>query len=79
MQLIYSNLRGPDSKVPFFRSLPQVFVIPYQGSESSTSDGIIKVFNKANKYLDKNKVPSRVLNIKLFTVQIGCNSSGLIG
>jgi E3 ubiquitin-protein ligase RNF213 len=55
MQLIYNNLRGPDSKNKFFQKLPQVFVIPYQGSESSTSDGIMKVFEKANKYLEKNK------------------------
>jgi hypothetical protein len=56
MQLIYSNLRGQDSKSAFFQTLPQIFVIPYQGSESSTSDGILKVFDKANKYLEKNKV-----------------------
>lgn len=54
MQLINSNLRGPDSKDEFFRKLPQVYVVAYQGSESSTSEGILKVFDKARKYLQHN-------------------------
>ena len=43
MQVIISNLRGKDSKDDFFKSLPQLLVVSYQGSESSTSEGIIKV------------------------------------
>lgn len=54
MQLINSNLRGPDSKDEFFRKLPQVYVVAYQGSESSTSEGILKVFDKARKYVQHN-------------------------
>eukprot|EP00741_Cyanophora_paradoxa_P020194 tig00000219_g19493.t1 len=50
MRLIYSNLRGPDSKDPFFRTLPQLYFVSFQGSEQSTSDGILKVFEKARKY-----------------------------
>lgn len=30
-------------------------MIAFQGSESSTSDGIIKVFDKAKKYTESNK------------------------
>ncbi len=56
LQLINSNLRGQDSKSQFFQKLPQVFIIAYQGSESSTSDGILKVFEKAHKYVEHNKV-----------------------
>eukprot|EP00026_Physarum_polycephalum_P000019 Phypoly_transcript_00019.p1 GENE.Phypoly_transcript_00019~~Phypoly_transcript_00019.p1 ORF type:complete len:3090 (+),score=490.35 Phypoly_transcript_00019:142-9411(+) len=55
LQLINSNLRGLDSKSAFFQRLPQVFIIAYQGSESSTSDGILKVFAKAHKYVEHNK------------------------
>lgn len=55
IQLIRSNLRGRDSKDPLFRSLPQLYVVSYQGSESSTSEGIIKVFDKARKYKSHNK------------------------
>ena len=54
MRLINSNLRGPDSKDPFFQKLPQVYIVSYQGSESSTSEGIIKVFDKARKYKEHN-------------------------
>ena len=55
IQLIRSNLRGKDSKDPFFRTLPQLYVVSYQGSESSTSEGINKIFEKASKYKDHNK------------------------
>ena len=49
MQLIVSNLRGLDSKSDFFRELPTVFPVSFQGSESSTSEGILKVFQKAER------------------------------
>jgi hypothetical protein len=39
-----------------FLILNQVFVVPFQGSESSTSEGISKVFNLAYKYNEINKV-----------------------
>jgi len=50
MQVIRSNLRGKDSKDPFLKQLPQLYVVSYQGSESSTSEGIFKVFEKAKRY-----------------------------
>ena len=55
IQLIRSNLRGRDSKDPLFLKLPQLYVVSYQGSESSTSEGIIKVFDKARKYKSHDK------------------------
>ena len=55
MQVIRSNLRGKDMKDPFLKSLPQLYVVAYQGSESSTSEGIEKVFAKARKYKEHNK------------------------
>lgn len=55
MQVIRSNLRGKDAKDPFLKTLPQLYVVSHQGSESSTSDGILKVFNKARKYKEHNK------------------------
>ena len=50
MQVIRSNLRGKDSKDPFLNRLPQLYIVSYQGSESSTSEGILKVFEKARRY-----------------------------
>lgn len=55
MQLIRSNLRGKDSEDSFFRRLPQLYCVSFQGSESSTSDGIIKVFEKAQNYQKHNQ------------------------
>ncbi|XP_060598064.1 uncharacterized protein LOC132751874 [Ruditapes philippinarum] len=50
IQLIRSNLRGEDSTDPFFKTLPQLYCVSFQGTESSTSDGIKKVFEKAEQY-----------------------------
>ncbi|XP_022802189.1 uncharacterized protein LOC111339738 isoform X1 [Stylophora pistillata] len=50
MQVIRSNLRGKDSKDPFLKQLPQLYIVSHQGSESSTSEGILKVFEKARRY-----------------------------
>ena len=62
VQLIRSNLRGRDSRDPLFREWPQLYVVSYQGSESSTSEGIKKVFEKARKYkFDDKKVLPVVL------------------
>ena len=55
MQIIRSNLRGKDAKDPFLKKLPQLYIVSHQGSESSTSDGILKVFEKARKYKEHNK------------------------
>ena len=55
IQLIRSNLRGRDSQDPLFKQLPKIYVVSYQGSESSTSEGIIKVFEKARKYKSHSK------------------------
>ena len=55
IQLIRSNLRGRDSHDPLFKELPQLYVVSYQGSESSTSEGIKKVFDKACKYKSNDK------------------------
>ena len=44
IQLIFSNLQGDKSKDEYFQKLPALIMVPFQGSESCTSDGIIKVF-----------------------------------
>ncbi|XP_013421468.1 uncharacterized protein LOC106181580 [Lingula anatina] len=64
MQLIRSNLRGKDSRDTFFKELPQLLVVTYQGSESSTAEGIEKVFIKANNYSEHN-LQSDVLPVVL--------------
>ena len=58
LQLINDNLRGKDSVNPFFKTFPELYFFTYQGSEMSTSAGIIKVFDKAKSYKksEKNEV-----------------------
>src|SRR2546430_2739492 len=50
VRLISQNLRGSDSNDEYFRRLPQIYLIPHQGSSSSNSEGIKKIFNKAVAY-----------------------------
>ncbi|XP_071798757.1 uncharacterized protein [Asterias amurensis] len=73
MQLIRSNLRGPDSKDKYFKTLPAVYVVSYQGSESSTSEGIIKVFEKAKRYKEHN--PDIIPVVLLDEIGLAENSS----
>ncbi|GBC06549.1 hypothetical protein RclHR1_06900002 [Rhizophagus clarus] len=65
IRLISSNLRGSDSNDEYFRKLPQLYLIPHQGSSSSTSDGIIKVFDKANKYQETTSNQFPVISVAL--------------
>ncbi|XP_046854625.1 uncharacterized protein LOC124447604 isoform X2 [Xenia sp. Carnegie-2017] len=64
IQLIRSNLRGKDSKDAFFKTLPHLYVVSYQGSESSTSEGIEEIFKKASNY-KKHNSKSNVLPVVL--------------
>ncbi|PKY50617.1 hypothetical protein RhiirA4_530802 [Rhizophagus irregularis] len=50
IRLISSNLRGSDSDDKYFKTLPQIYLISHQSSSSSTPGGVIKVFDKANKF-----------------------------
>jgi MoxR-like ATPase len=81
IQLIRSNLRGRDSRDSLFRKLPQLYVVSYQGSESSTSEGIIKVFEKARKYKshnnDGNVLPVVLLDEVGFQIQPSQSSTQL--
>lgn len=55
MQLVNNSLRGQDSQDPLFKEYPGINVVAYQGSEDSTSDGIIKVFKKAEHYAEQSR------------------------
>ena len=51
MQLLNSSLRGLGSKDPLFKQMPGVNFVSFQGSEDCTSEGILQVFDKAERYL----------------------------
>ncbi|PKK80816.1 hypothetical protein RhiirC2_723487 [Rhizophagus irregularis] len=65
VRLISQNLRGSDSNDEYFRRLPQVYLIPHQGSSSSTSEGINKVFQKAVAYQETSSEEFPVLSVVL--------------
>jgi hypothetical protein len=50
MNLIMKSMKGKSSTNEFFKNLPAVMHISYQGSLQSTSAGIKRVFDKAIKY-----------------------------
>ena len=52
---VLSNLRGRDSNDLYFRVLPKMFELRYQGSENSTSEGIFQVFKRAERYANENQ------------------------
>lgn len=60
LQLIKNKMRGKDSEDRFFQKYPRLFYSSFQGSESSTSDGILKVFERAKKF---EKQDSDVLSL----------------
>jgi len=55
IQLIFANLRGEKSLDPFFKTLPELIMVSFQGSDSCTSDGILRAFERAMKYLATEK------------------------
>ena len=51
--ILYNTLKGENSKKVIFRDKGKLYRHYYQGSQTSTSEGILKVFEKARK--DKKK------------------------
>ncbi|XP_061167398.1 E3 ubiquitin-protein ligase rnf213-beta-like [Saccostrea echinata] len=54
IQLLRNNMRGNESASAFFKKFPQLYFVSYQGSESSTPEGIEKVFDTAKHYQNVN-------------------------
>ena len=52
IQLITSNLRGDKSHDKYFKTLPELQIISFQGSDSCTSEGITQVFERAERLLE---------------------------
>ena len=50
--LIFKSMNGEDSSNDFFKEFPKVYIKSYQGSLSSDSKGVLKIFEKARKSLD---------------------------
>ena len=54
-QILYDSMKGNRSDNDFFKQYPELLVFSYQGSKTSTSEGVVNVFNKARSCLKKNK------------------------
>ena len=65
IQIVISNLKGKKSKDRYFQTLPELVPVSYQGSQNCTSDSIIKVFERADKYL-KAKNETELLPVVVF-------------
>jgi hypothetical protein len=65
IQIVISNLKGKRSEQVYFRSLPELVAISYQGSQNCTSESIINVFQRAKKYL-KSKSATELLPVVVF-------------
>ena len=63
LQLLLKSMKGEDSDDPFFASLPKLITFSYQGSLSSTSQGIQNTFNKARLRIKKNENKEILNNI----------------
>ena len=62
MSLIEANFKGTESSDSFFKKLPAVFKLSFQGSKTSTSDGIIRVFENASKLRREGRQPVVLLD-----------------
>ena len=54
-QILYNTLKGEYSESEIFKSKGKLYRYYYQGSETSTAEGIEQVFNKASNAQKKNK------------------------
>ena len=66
-QILFNTLKGESSKTQFFRERGKLYRYYYQGSETSTSEGIKKVFEKAHKAKkDNQKKNNNNINLVFF-------------
>jgi len=57
IRLLVSNLRGRNSHDEFFRKLPELQLFPYQGGEACSSEGVLKVFERAENNKRHGSIP----------------------
>lgn len=50
ISLIVSGLRGDKSQDSYFKTLPELQIVSFQGSDSCTSEGISQVFERAKQF-----------------------------
>ena len=66
VQIVISNLKGKKSKVEYFHTLPELISVAYQGSQNCTSESVLKVFERSEKYLKAKNDSSQLLPVIVF-------------
>ena len=66
VQLLYQSMKGESSEDPLFRYFPRIILTSYQGSKTSTSQGIEFVFDKAKKIALDQKGKEAVISMVYF-------------
>ena len=61
-QLIFKSMNGKDSFNEFFQYFPKVYTKSYQGSLTSNSKGILKIFEKARISLKDKKISNEIIS-----------------
>jgi len=69
VQLLFKSMNGENSNNELFKTLPKLISYSYQGSKSSTSEGVLKAFERARKLLqekDKDIDLSKIISMIFF-------------
>ena len=67
VNLIFKSMNGENSTNHLFKTLPKLISYSYQGSKASTSEGILKIFQKARQILEKqDKNSSKIISMVYF-------------
>ena len=66
VQLLFKAMRGENSTEEIFKKLPRLFINSYQGSLSSTSEGVLDVFNKARNIIRNQKTDDNFISMVYF-------------
>ena len=54
VQIMYNSMKGRNSSNLLFKKFKSLYLYPYQGSETSTSKGVLNIFNKAREPIKRN-------------------------
>jgi len=65
-QLIFKSMNGKDSSSEFFKEFPKVYTKSYQGSLTSNSKGVLKIFKKARDSLKNEEFAKNIISAIYF-------------
>ncbi|OUM67355.1 hypothetical protein PIROE2DRAFT_58828 [Piromyces sp. E2] len=65
-QLIFKSMNGKDSRNELFRYFPKVYTKSYQGSLTSNSKGVLKIFKKARNSLKDKRLAKEIISAIYF-------------